>query len=384
MTRGALNDRQCRDRIDALRSRIVADTVEVIADDELDSVLRAIGPREELTRGGLTQRGEHKQVIALARLDGEEVFPGYSWREMRDGGREARMRGVLCQTAIEIQSVVGCPFDCTYCPYSTFICARVDIERFADRVARLTAELSGQELFKLNNRSDTLGLEPELGLAPLLVERFAELDGKYLMLYSKGENVKALLGLEHRRKTIACFTLTPARIAELLEPGAPPTSARIAAIGQLAKAGYPIRVRLSPIVPLLDWHNLYNDLIRDLIAASEPELITLWALSMIDVENLDNIVPLEEIDPRILSDAQQAAMTMRGKKGAPFPPTTRASIYRDVAAIIHDHSPRTRVALCLETPEVWESTGDLIVSHSKKRFICNCGPNATPGAVACG
>jgi len=74
---------------------------------------------------------------------------------------------------------------------------------------RLAQARRSQALFKLNNRSDTLGLEPEYGLAPALIERFGRMPDKAVMLYSKGDEVGALLDLDHCGRTIACFTLTP-------------------------------------------------------------------------------------------------------------------------------------------------------------------------------
>jgi len=57
-----------------------------------------------------------------------DVFPGYSWRELRNGARERKRHGVLCHSAIELQSTIGCAYDCTYCPYGAFVCARLDVE----------------------------------------------------------------------------------------------------------------------------------------------------------------------------------------------------------------------------------------------------------------
>ncbi len=363
-------------RIDA------ASEVELIPEEELGPALATLGRRQELRRGGLEGRRAPKQLVALARFEGQELFPGYSWRELRSGRRELRERGVLCQTAVEVQSAVGCPFDCAYCPYTHFICANLDVEGFIDRVMRLVRERRSQSIYKLNNRSDTLGLEPELGLAPALVERFAGLEGKYLMLYSKGDEVSALLDLRHERHTVACFTLTPEPLAQILETGAPAPAARLRAIARLAAAGYPIRVRLSPVVPILGWREAYDDLLARLAAVSRPELVTLWTLSMIELAELHRIFPPEALDPRALAEARAAAEEMRGRKGAPFPPSLRASLYRELAAMVHARSPGTAVALCLETAEVWDATSTVLVPRRQQAFVCNCGPRATPGAIA--
>ena len=367
-------------------ARVEAPRVEVLDDDAVERALAELGPRVGRRRSGLDGRGRPKSLVAFARFGpaarpDAEVFPGYSWRELRNGQREASEHGVLCQTAIEIQSAVGCPYDCTYCPYARFVCVRLDVETFADRVVALARERPTQTLWKLNNRSDTLGLEPEYGLAGTLVERFASLDGPTLMLYSKGDRVAHLEDLDHRRKTVASFTITPHRVAELLEQGAPGPDARIEALGRLHRAGYPTRVRFSPIVPLSGWQEHYRELVARIARCATPELCTLWTLSMTDVEELSRIVPEHELSARELSEARAAAAEMRGDKGAPFPAGTRARIYRELVDIVRERLPGTRISLCLESAAVWEELTPVLRAKSPGGFVCNCGPRSTPDAV---
>jgi spore photoproduct lyase len=375
-------DPLCRERLARLLARFRADQVEVVAEEDVPEILRSFGRRQDLLRGGLEGRAAGKELVVLHRALRGEVFPGYAWRELRDGGREREHNGVWCHTAVEIQSVVGCAFDCTYCPYTRFLSIGLDVEEFTDAVTRLAHERRTQTLFKLNNRSDTLGLEPEYGLAQALVERFASLEDKYLMLYSKGDAVDALVSLDHRGKTVACFTLTPEPVARLLEVGAPDIERRIAAVAKLAAAGYPIRVRLSPIVPVREWRAAYAALFDALAKVARPEMITLWTLSMIDVDELGRIVPAEAMDEAILAACRQSAAKMRGDKGAPFPPHVRAEIYRELATMARARFGEAAVALCLENAGVWRELGELVVPHARGRFLCNCAPKATPPAVA--
>jgi spore photoproduct lyase len=277
--------------------------------------------------------------------------------------------------------VVGCPFDCAYCPYTSFVCVRLDVETFADRVVALVKERPSQRLWKLNNRSDTLGLEPEYGLAAALVERFANLGGPVLMLYSKGDAVAHLAGLDHGGRTVASFTLSPDRVAALVERGAPAPEARIHALGVLHRAGYPTRVRLSPIVPLAGWRADYDELLARIAEAGTPELVTLWTLSMVELAELPRIVPLAALDPELLAAAREAAPRLAGDKGAPFPEAARAAIYGELIARVRARLPEARVSLCLESPDVWDALGDALPPRRRGGFLCNCGPRATPQAV---
>jgi DNA repair photolyase len=364
--------------MERLLAKLDARTVETVDDDRVQSILRAHGTRRELRRGGLRGRRKQKELVVFRHLTDEELYPGRSWRHLRNGQQEYQDNQVLCHTAVEIQSTIGCPFDCTYCPYSSFICCTLDIETFVERATQLALEQPHQFVFKLNNRTDTLGLEPEYGLAPLLVERFANLPNKYLMLYTKGDHTDSIERLDHRGKTIAAFTLTPERIASMLEISAPSTSRRLKAIERLYQVGYPIRVRYSPIVPIRGWRQAYRDLTSQLMRVARPELLTLWTLSMIDLQELTAIVPVEELDEQALIAARDAARQMNGQKGAPFPPWFRAELYREIAGHIKDISPSTRVSLCLETPETWDSVAPFTVPRRGRSFVCNCAPRAVP------
>ncbi len=388
IARSVLDDPPSRARLDAMMAQVEATRTDVLDDEEVERLLVELGPREGRARGGLEGRGRAKELIAFARFGAapavREVFPGYSWRELRNGRVQGEQHGVLCQTAIEVQSVVGCPFDCAYCPYTSFVCIRLDVEVFVDQVEALVRSRPSQTLWKLNNRSDTLAFEPEYGLAAALVERFARFDEAMLLLYSKGDSVEHLVGLQHARRTAASFTITPEPIAELLEQGAPSPASRIAALGTLHRAGYPTRVRFSPIVPLTGFREAYDDLARRIALAGVPELVTMWTLSMVELSELPRILPLEKLDGEMLDEARAAEQSMRGDKGAPFPERTRARIYRDVGDIVRARLPDTRLSLCLEAPGVWDALGELLPARWQDGFVCNCGPRATSELIRLG
>lgn len=381
IAKSVLEHAPSRARLEAMLPHVESAHVDTLDDEEVERLLNALGPREGRSRGGLEGRGRAKELVAFARFGAapavREVFPGYSWRELRNGRAQAEEHGVLCQTAIEVQSVVGCPFDCAYCPYTTFVCVRLDVETFADQVEELVRSRPSQTLWKLNNRSDTLALEPEYGLAKALVERFATFEDAQLLLYSKGDRVEHLVGLEHARRTAASFTITPEPIAAILEQGAPPPASRIAALGTLYRAGYPTRVRFSPIVPLAGYREAYDELARRIAQAGAPELITMWTLSMVELAELPRILPLDALDAQVLAEARAAEGAMRGDKGAPFPEVTRARIYREIGEIVAARLPDTRVSLCLEAPGVWDALGPMLPTREHGGFVCNCGPRAT-------
>ncbi len=369
------------DRAMRLAARVAADRTEALSGGQIDALFRELRGRG-LHRAGRAGVNPADRIMVLGPMRWDRpggLFPGYDWAETRSGRYQWREHGVICQTAVEIQTIFGCLFDCSYCPYTRFVHVTCDLEAFVERVSQRLS--SGQRLYKLNNRSDTLCFEPEYGLSRMLVERFAEANGPQLMLYSKSDNVSHLLELDHRGATIACFTLSSPKTARLLEPSAPSFEARLDAAARCAEAGYPVRFRFSPVLPLVGWRSEVEDMVARMAERVRPELVTLWTLSMIDAEELSEVVAPDDLEPRAWETVRLHAQAMAGLKGAPFPEGLRAEIYGVFADAIAAHSPTTRVALCLETEPVIERLRPRLAIRRNAQ-VCNCGPGCTSDAVA--
>lgn len=382
VTHRVLAEPRARARAERLAELIDAPIKETIEDSKVEAIRRSV-VREELSRRGRDQGGFDHRTVILDLMQWERsgsIIPGYSWAELRNAKQQS-LRGVLCQTAVEIQTIVGCGFDCNYCPYTAAITVTCDLERFMEELEALFDKRPQQLLYKLNNRSDTLCFEPEYGLSKLLVERFSHEASRVLMLYSKSNNVSHLLDLEHKGRTIFCSTLSMASVAARLEPSAPSLEARIDAAAQCAAAGYPVRFRFSPLVPLRGWRQELVETVRKMAERVTPELITLWTLSMVPFEELDRIVSLDALDPEALELAREHKEAMAGEKGAPFPESFRAEMYEVAADAIARYSPTTRVALCLETPPVVKQLLPSLAVVGNQQ-VCNCGPRCTPAQVA--
>ncbi len=383
VSRQALAEPLTARRIERVVAALDAPRAEVLDESLIDALQRAT-PWESLPRRGRHQADFQQRVIFLDRMrwDREDtVFPGYKWAEERNSRFEWARSGVVCQTAVEIQSILGCGYDCSYCPYTAAATLTCDLERFVDHLEQLWIDRPAQQLYKLNNRSDTLIFEPEYGLCELLVPRFARTSDKVLMLYAKSANVRHLQGLDHEEHTVACFTLTMPQTARALEPSAPPFERRLEAAAQCAKWGYPVRFRLSPIVPYKGWRQEMQAGIARMAAVVEPELVTLWTLSMVEYDELSRVVDPDALDPDFVDDARASREVMAGAKGAPFSDGKRAEIYEAVADALARYSPRTRLSLCLEVPAVLERLSPRLAIIDGAQ-ICNCGPRCTPAAVA--
>lgn len=100
---------------------------------------------------------------------------------------------------------------------------------------------------------DTLCFEPEYGLSALLAEYYASTRDQHYLIHTKSANVDSLLDLDHRGHTIALWSLTSETASRLVEPGSATMEERVEAARTCQEAGYPIRYKFKPIVPVRGW-----------------------------------------------------------------------------------------------------------------------------------
>jgi spore photoproduct lyase len=72
--------------------------------------------------------------------------------------------------------------------------------------------------------------------------------------------VDDLLALDHRGRTRARFSVNAETIVRRFEGGTAPLAERLAAMGRMAQAGYPVGLTIAPIMPIEGWRDAYDDL----------------------------------------------------------------------------------------------------------------------------
>jgi len=110
-----------------------------------------------------------------------------------------------------------------------------------------------------------------------LIRRFADQDRKKLLLLTKSVNVRNLLNLGHNGQTIVSFSVNAVEVSKRFEKGAPGLPERLEAAAMCKDAGYPVRIRLDPMIPIDGWQVMYEHAV-DEISILKPERVTLGAL----------------------------------------------------------------------------------------------------------
>jgi len=146
------------------------------------------------------------------------------------------------------------------------------------------------------------------------------------------------------------------------------------------QAGYIVRARLSPIIPVQDWRNEYTELFEYLFACVQPDLVTLELLGWMDYQDLNSIFNIDLLNPAVVKSAEQAANELKNIPWGPFTEEVHEEIYRFCIETIQRISPKTPISICHGTDRVWTLLGSMM-NMRPDNYLCNCGPDTAPGAL---
>jgi spore photoproduct lyase len=154
-------------------------------------------------------------------------------------------------------------------------------------------------------------------------------------------------------------------VSRKFEIGAPGFERRLEACRKVQEAGYPVRMRLDPIVPVDGWERAYSETIRKIFEKVSPERVTLGTLrfekGFYNMRNsifntgpelsslLENMNPM--FSPKIFSGFQKPKS---GKYS--FSDDKRAEIFGYIIDQIRKFSD-SKIALCKESADLWHQLG---------------------------
>lgn len=304
----------------------------------------------------------------------------------RDGRATRQTHFGICQNAWELHSAFGCLHRCDYCDVGNYLNLMVNLEEFVEHLGPLLDDNPWCRLYKYDNHTDTITFEPEYGASALLVPYFAAQPGRYLMLYTKSANVEHLLDLEHGGHTIVCWSLSPDTTSRLIERNSATTGERIAAAAHCRQAGYHVRMRFSPFVPVRGWREESAAMVEQLFAQVQPDLLTMDTFKWLEPRVIGDIVDLGLWDEEYRGYVARYAAMAPAERPRPiipqgkqvFPHAARAQVYRFLLGEVRRYDRAIPVSLCGETPEMWEElAGEL--QMTPENYVCTCGPDSVPG-----
>lgn len=277
----------------------------------------------------------------------------------------------------------GCFYKCDWCYLKLtyraafpYICVHVEYDKIEKQLTTRLSNANGTPvIFNSGELADSLSLEHLTGAAQYFIPYFAKSANGYLFMLTKNDNVDGILNLNHNQHTIIAWSINNEMISRKYEIGAPTFERRIKAAQKVQHAGYPLRIRLDPIVPFDGWQSAYSQTIKEIFDKVSPERITLGTLRFEEgfykMRNtifttgsklnsyLDDMTPM--FKPKTFVGFK------RPKAGKySFSEEKRAEIFKFAIDEIRKYSD-CKIALCKESAEVWKQTG---LDVSKCSCVC--------------
>ena len=164
--------------------------------------------------------------------------------------------------------LLNCLYDCRYCflqgmyrsaHYVWFL----NYEEFAEDIRALA--MQGPSWFYSGYDRDSLALDPVTGFAEFALELFSSLPAHAnLELRTKSTQIRALLAREPLSNVVTAFSFTPEAVGAALEAKVPGIEKRLAAMVKLQRAGWPVGLRLDPLIYTRDYRDQYQQLFQTL------------------------------------------------------------------------------------------------------------------------
>lgn len=395
VTEWAARDERAAARIARLAAAMGRPNPPVVSAGELAALAEEHGWRDEgaLRTGGTGRQGDPFMILSGYETDSEalrarlEQYPalrywmlgGQGLHTLRDARGPRQNEDDICQTAIELHGAYGCLHECQYCHIGSVFNIMTNLEALVEALRGLWAENPWCRLWKFDNYTDTITLEPEYGASELLVNFFAKQTDNFLLLYTKSDNVDHLLEFDPKGQTLISWSLAGPRASHLIERNAPPMAARVEAMRKCQEAGYRVRARLSPICPLEGWREEATSLLEALFTEVKPELVTMDVLGWMNARQMNAALDISQFETKFRQHVEyQLETPPPPHRKHFFPHDWRREIMKYYVQEIRRLSPETPVSICMETMAMWQDMGPTLGMQPGK-YACCCGPDSVPG-----
>jgi len=284
----------------------------------------------------------------------------------------------VCRPAWRIHMMKGCPHRCSYCGLSRLVNVMLNVEDYIEKLDELIQLNPWQNLYLYEDDADVLCFEPEHGVLKPLVEYFATQENAYLLIHTKSANVDYMLDWEHEGHTIVLWSHSASTQSRLFEKKTATTEERIEAARKCQEAGYPIRYKFKPIIPVLNWREEAREAIEKTMTATKPDIISLCAIMWMPASLLKACLDERMLDPVYIKAMDENAEETKDTLTKPFPEWVRAEIYGFYLNEIRRYDKDVPVSLSTESWSMWQRLGEKL-GMTATNYVCGCGAQSVPG-----
>lgn len=271
---------------------------------------------------------------------------------------------VVCPHFYELKWANGCNFDCAWCYLNgtyRFLSGGKkprlkDMSTILDHLDCFLNDIEGSFLLNSGELSDSLLFENDS--APLtnrIIPKIMSQERHKLLILTKSNRIENLLKINAMNHVIVSFSLNSFSVSNRWEK-APKVIDRIHAAKKLYDAGYTVRIRIDPIVPIVDWRLEYTSLIDIIFNQLSPERITLGSLR-----------GLQSTINNSRDDSWVKYLSETSNWGKKVDIRLRLAIYSTLRNYMKKKFDFDKIALCKETIDVWNK-----LNMDYNNIQCNC------------
>lgn len=307
---------------------------------------------------------EYQQLDGSKKLLVEKVNDGSIISRFDKTPIPQKVSDIVCPHFLELKWAYGCPFDCSWCYLKGTFRFRPEkttpvikpYEKIKLHVQSFLEEVKIPEILNTGEIADSLMYENiDLPFSKFIIPIFEKQRLHKVLFLTKSSNIKNLLEINPHNQVIISFSLNAIPVAEKWEK-APSVMKRLEAAKKVFKAGYEIRIRIDPMVPIENWRKHYLELLKIIFENLIPERITLGSL-----RGLQSTINgcTDKTWVRYLKE------TSNWGKKIDF--ETRYAMYSAIISYLENAYNFDRVGLCKETVQMWNA-----LEIDYKKIKCNC------------
>ena len=275
-----------------------------------------------------------------------------------------RKTDIVCPHFLELKWAYGCPYDCAWCylkgtfrfrPNGTSPVIK-DYDKIELHTKRFLEEVNTPEILNTGEIADSLMNEnANRPFSKFIILIFETQRLHKVLFLTKSSNVNNLLDIESHNQAIISFSLNALSVAEMWEK-APAVLKRIEAAKKVFNAGYEVRIRIDPIVPVENWQKDYLKLLDIVFENLIPERITLGSLRGLQ-STINGCTDKSWV--KYLKESSNWGKKIDFK--------TRYNMYSTIIQQLKLKYNFEKIALCKETVQMWNA-----LKMDYKKIRCNC------------
>ena len=266
---------------------------------------------------------------------------------------------VICCNYFTLDLIENCPFECTYCILQAFlnkpvITVHANLKEILEQVRQRTT-VQPNTLFRVGTgeHSDSLALDPVLGINAHVIRFFAKLPNVLLELKTKSKHVDHLLDLPHGGKSVISWSVNPEAVVVQEEHKTARLNERLKAARKASDAGYKVAFHLDPMIHYPEWEKGYQELVEQIFDSVPPERIAWISLGTLRyISSLKSVV-----DKRFPNSRAFLGEFVPGEDGKMrYLKIIRQRLFRNVQQHIGKLAPQIPTYLCMEKSSLWKNT----------------------------